>query len=145
MNRVSLEKIAYKIKTIHKLSMKHMERQVPNLTPEQVELLCVLKEGSMNQKDMAKRLHISEATLSVRIKRLVDSGYLVKETSLEDKRYSTVKLSEIGEKEWENLESAFNNTKKLVTEVISDEELVMIDEVVNRVRQHLEDALNNKQ
>ena len=46
---------------------------------------------------MAQYLHISDATLSVRIKRLEEAGYIIREQNPQDKRHSTVRLSKLGE------------------------------------------------
>ena len=57
------------LKILRKLQLKLLSQYCENITPEQVKLLYLIKKEKLKQKEIAQQLHITEATLSVRIKR----------------------------------------------------------------------------
>ena len=93
--KVMIDKVAVLRKVVGKYMMRNF-KDMP-LTGDQSRLLFVIKEHGHSQKEVAQYLHISDATLSVRIKRLEEAGYIIREQNPQDKRHSTVRLSKLGE------------------------------------------------
>lgn len=98
MKYEKLSIIMEELRMVHKLHNKMMSGHCQDITPEQGKLLYLIRNEKMNQKEIAKHLHITEATLSVRIKRLVDSGLVEREVDRNDKRVYSIVLSKKGEK-----------------------------------------------
>lgn len=67
------------------------------LSFNQCSLLYIIDNcKSTNQKEIAKNLHITPATLSVRLQRLEKAGYLKREIDLNDKRNYLLTITKKG-------------------------------------------------
>ena len=75
------------MREVHKMIQKLTSQKCHHLTMEQVKLIFLIGHVHMNQKEKTKKLRITEATLSVRIKRLVDMGLIERKLNEEDKRH----------------------------------------------------------
>ena len=69
--KVMMDKVAVLRKVVGKYMMRNF-KDMP-LTGDQSRLLFVIKEHGHSQKEVAQCLHVSDATLSVRIKRLEEA------------------------------------------------------------------------
>ena len=110
------------VKKLMKLNHKMMNQICSDITPEQGKLLYLIKHKNMSQKEIAQHFHITEATLSVRMKRLVESGWIERKIDDEDKRYYSIVLSSKGEKVMNELEKNKHRFQEIVCKNISQEE-----------------------
>ena len=85
------------MREIHKMIQKLTAQKCHHLTMEQLKLIFLIAHAQMNQKEIAQKLRITEATLSVRIKRLVDMGFIERKLNEDDKRHYYIVLSSQGE------------------------------------------------
>lgn len=69
------------------------------LTRESATLLYLVQKTDLSQAEIAKHLHITQATLSERIKRLERDGYLTRVPDPKDKRKHKLVLNEKAEEE----------------------------------------------
>lgn len=57
---------------------------------------------SLRMKELSEKLGVTTGTLTVMVHRLVSKGFLVKENDTEDKRSYFIKLTELGQEEYDN-------------------------------------------
>ena len=115
-----------------------------DISSNQTHLLFVI--GSVkdcNQKMLAKRLHITPATLSVRIKRLETSGLLTREIDPNDKRNYILKITA---KAQEEVDEAMKNIHQGTLEIFkgfTKEDIDMMTSVVNRLGDNIKKIKEN--
>ena len=122
------------LRMVHKLHNKMMSGHCQDITPEQGKLLYLIRNEKMNQKEIAKHLHITEATLSVRIKRLVDSGLVEREVDRNDKRVYSIVLSKKGEKLMNDMENAIHHYQEVICKGITNEEYESVLKVIHKIQ-----------
>ena len=125
------------LRMVHKLHNKMMSGHCQDITPEQGKLLYLIRNEKMNQKEIAKHLHITEATLSVRIKRLVDSGLVEREV---DRNYSIV-LSKKGEKLMNDMENAIHHYQEVICKGITNEEYESVLKVIHKIQKNIKEEI----
>lgn len=126
---------------LHKTMKKIMTRKVKDigLSLDQCRLLFLLNcDMNINQKKLANALHISEATLSVRLSRLEKSGYIMKKVDEEDKRNFSLELTETGKAVLKDGYMSLNVLMKSMFEGISEEELDMMLVLFNKIKSNIE-------
>ena len=95
-----------------------------NITSAQMIMLVSIHDhGQCKLKTLANERDISPPTATVLIDRLVRSGYVKREASLEDRRVVMVSLTKKGEKNVQNfLSTVRNKWKKILTHLTSKEQ-----------------------
>ena len=133
--KVMIDKVAVLRKVVGKYMMRNF-KDMP-LTGDQSRLLFVIKEHGHSQKEVAQYLHISDATLSVRIKRLEEAGYIIREQNPQDKRHSTVRLSKLGEEYLETCKDKMRHMEEVCSRGLTKEDhdavLHMIDMIIKNM------------
>ena len=93
------------------------------------------------QLDVANHLHITEATLSVRIKRLVDSGLVEREVDRNDKRVYSIVLSKKGEKLMNDMENAIHHYQEVICKGITNEEYESVLKVIHKIQKNIKEEI----
>lgn len=141
MEYEQLNHMINEIKITHKLHQKMMSQYCGELTPEQGKLLYLIQYEKMSQKEIAKLLRITEATLSVRIKRLLDSGWIERETDKDDKRVNSIVLSHKGEELMKTLEQQFHKYKTIMCKGISLEDYETVLRVIHQIQENIREEI----
>ncbi len=136
-----LTMIMEKFREVKQLHCQIINQKKYDLTPEQIRLLFLLSKKEMRQKDLAKLLHIREATLSVRIKRLVEYGYISQKQNMDDKRVSILFLSDDGTMIVKQFYDECLRYRELLCEDITEEEFNVIMNVMHKVENRLREEL----
>lgn len=85
-------------KSCHGLMSVAIKRHNIDISPEQSRLLFMIYHKKVTSpKDLAKKLRIAPATLSVRLQRLESAGYLRREIDSKDKRNYVLEVEPKGE------------------------------------------------
>lgn len=122
------------IKKIADNKVKHLD-----LSFGQCQLLLMIDRcPNMNQKRLAENLHITEATLSVRISRLEKSGYIIKSIDSKDKRKYSLEVSEKGKQFFDKRIEMMNTLNETIFEGISEEELDTVLVLLKKMRSNIE-------
>ena len=100
-----------------------------------------MKYEKLSQKEIAKHLHITEATLSVRIKRLVDSGLVEREVDRNDKRVYSIVLSKKGEKLMNDMENAIHHYQEVICKGITNEEYESVLKVIHKIQKNIKEEI----
>lgn len=133
--------IMEELKTIDKLHHKMMSMHCGDMTPDQGKLLYLIKNKKMNQKELAEHLHITEATLSVRIKRLVESGLVEREVDRNDKRVYSIVLSSKGEKIVNDMDSAIRHYQEIICKGITNEDYEVVLSVIHKIQKNIKEEI----
>lgn len=129
------------LKEVRRLHIQLMLKTCQDITPDQGKLLFSIKEQQMSQRELAKKLHITEATLSVRIKRLVEAGLVERMNDSNDKRVYTIVLSKKGEKLTDHMADGIQRYKKMVSKGITLEEYETILNVIRKLQNNIKEEI----
>lgn len=109
------------------------------ISREQSQLLYTLtEEKSCTQKRLADLLFVSEATLSVRIKRLETIGYVKRTTDKKDRRKFRLSVTAKGKKELLKALDIVDATTHEMLEGFTDKELDFIISIGKRIETNIE-------
>lgn len=92
-----------------------------------------------SQKEIAKELHVSNASMTNSVKRLERNGHLVCRVSKEDRRSHKLRLTEKGKQAREHCIQRFIEMDQAVMEDIQEEELVVFEKVLDAMIEKLKD------
>ena len=95
----------------------------------------------MNQKEIAQRLRITEATLSVRIKRLVDMGLIERKMNEDDKRYYQIILSSKGKAVIGEMKNDFHHVHDVVCKDLTEEDYQAVLKVIKKIKRNLKEEM----
>lgn len=125
-------------KSVQELMSTVSKSNVFGLSPGQYKLLFLIdSEKDMNQKVLAKILHITPATLSVRLQRLEKTGYLSKEVDPNDKRNSILTVTPSG-KELIVLGRGFmENATIRILDGFTYEDILVIKGYIERMKENV--------
>lgn len=125
-------------KSLHDLMNTVAKSNVFGLSPGQYKLLFLIdNEKDMNQKIIAKILHITPATLSVRLQRLEKAGYVSKEMDPNDKRNSILTVTPSGKELIIKGRSIMENATTRVLEGFSYEDILVIKGYIERMKENV--------
>lgn len=141
MNYEKVNHIMEELKVLQKLHCKMMGQLCTEMTPDQAKLLRLIKNDDLSQKDIAKKLYITEATLSVRMKRLVDSGWVAKNAHSKDKRKYQIVLTSKGEEMIHVIDHMIEKYQEAVCQGITDEEYQTILNVILKMQNNLREEI----
>ena len=125
------------MREIHKMIQKLTSQKCHHLTVEQAKLIFLIAHQQMNQKEIAQKLRITEATLSVRIKRLVDMGLIERKLNEDDKRHYYIVLSSQGEAVIDEMKKDFHHVHQIVCKGMTDEDYMAVLNVVKKIKRNL--------
>lgn len=137
----TLENVIEELYSLHKIHKQCVSSKLSEFTLEQGKLLYLIKDKTMNQKDLASALRITEATLSVRIKRLLDAGYIERTVDEHDKRISMIGLSSKGQKEVVDLEKKLTDYYHRLSGEITQEEIDVIIGVIHKMQKNIKEEM----
>lgn len=136
-----LNELMSELKSIRKLHIQLMTKRSGNITPDQGRLLFCIRKQKLSQKELAKQLHITEATLSVRIRRLLDAGLIERVNDRKDKRVYTIVLSEKGERLMDDMEASIRHYQEVICKGITNDECEAILHVVHKLQENLKEEI----
>lgn len=101
----------------------------------------ILKYLSMNdnatQKEIADHLHISPPSVAVSVKRMEETGLIMRVVDSSDARRKNLKLTEKGEKLLELADNYFVRADRAVYNGFSDSELDILGDFLNRMNKNI--------
>ena len=124
--------------TGHRMARRWLDREELYKGDPHLLMLVSMKEGCA-QNELARRLFVTPATLTVMLNRMEKAGLVVRKTAPLDQRsqlvYATKKGRDIGEKTYALLEKAMRRAYEGITE----EELEAYKRVLEKVRKNVEE------
>ena len=101
-------------------------------------LMLLYKNDSMSQKEMARALNLSPATMTVTLKRMEKAGLVLREMDEHDQRILRVHLSEKGREMCETGESRIGVVTAELLEGFTLEEQQQLNEYLGRIARNME-------
>lgn len=125
-------------KALHDLMNTVVRSNVFEVSPGQYQLLFLIHERKdINQKIIAKILHITPATLSVRLQRLEKAGYVSKEVDPSDKRNYILKVNPKGVNMINKGRSIMEDATIRVLEGFSYEDILIIKSYIEKMKNNV--------
>ena len=107
---------------------------VEGLVPSHGDILaCLYKNCKMTMKDIANCIHRTKPTVTVLVDKLEKLGYLKREASDKDSRYTYVILTQKGEDFKTTFEKISNDLNKMLYKNLSPEESELIEKLLRKV------------
>lgn len=101
-------------------------------------LMLLYKNDGMSQKEMARALNLSPATMTVTLKRMEKGGLVLREMDEHDQRILRVHLSEKGREMCETGESRIGVVTAELLEGFTLEEQQQLNEYLGRIARNME-------
>ena len=101
-------------------------------------LMLLYKNDGMSQKEMARALNLSPATMTVTLKRMEKAGLVLREMDEHDQRILQVHLSEKGREMCETGESRIGVVTAELLEGFTLEEQQQLNEYLGRIARNME-------
>lgn len=101
-------------------------------------LMLLYKNDGMSQKEMARALNLSPATMTVTLKRMEKAGLVLREMDEHDQRILRVHLSEKGREMCETGESCIGVVTAELLEGFTLEEQQQLNEYLGRIARNME-------
>ena len=101
-------------------------------------LMLLYKNDGMSQKEMARALNLSPATMTVTLKRMEKAGLVLREMDEHDQRILRVHLSEKGREMCETGESRIGVVTAELLEGFTLEEQQKLNEYLGRIARNME-------
>ncbi len=101
-------------------------------------LMLLYKNDGMSQKEMARALNLSPATMTVTLKRMEKAGLVLREMDEHDQRILRVHLSEKGREMCETGESRIGVVTAELLEGFTLEEQEQLNEYLGRIARNME-------
>lgn len=108
-------------------------------------LMYIAENPKVSQKDIAKRHHVSTATIAVSLKKLENGGYIKRVVDQKDNRFNQICITPRGETVAEKSIRYFRETEERMFEGFAPEELGQLDILLGKIRQNLEQILQEKE
>lgn len=106
----------------------------------QGQLLMILADNpDFNQAQLAKKLEITPATLSVRIKKLEDAGYIQRIESPADKRNYQLEVTPQGLENIAAIKKSFKDMTREIFSCLDETEIETLSGLINKCRNSLKD------
>ncbi len=106
------------------------------LTPVQQLVLAALgEEDGISSSDLGKKVSMDPATLSGMLDRMVEGGWITKESDLDDKRFLRICLTEQARAQLPNITQERHNVNDEILQNLSLEEKVLLKRLLKDLRE----------
>ena len=97
-------------------------------------LVCLYKNGKMTMKDIANSIRRTKPTVTVLVDKLEKLGYIKREASDEDNRFTNIVLTQKGEDFKVIFEKISKDLNKILYQNLSLEESELIEKLLRKVQ-----------
>ncbi|MBR1908566.1 MarR family transcriptional regulator [bacterium] len=116
------------------ITEKLKQNEAGELVPSHGDILAALYiNGKMTMKDIAQKIHRTKPTVTVLVDKLEKSGYVKRETSNKDNRYTYIVLTEKGSEFKPVFEKISSELNELLYKNLSERESIILEELLNKV------------
>ncbi len=96
-------------------------------------LVCLYKNGKMTMKDIADCIHRTKPTVTVLVDKLEKLGYLKREASEKDSRYTNIVLTQKGEDFKPTFEKISKDLNEMLLKNLSENETLLLEELLRKI------------
>ena len=107
--------------------------------PAQHRLLIELSlNPKLTQKELAEKMQVSSATITVCVKKLVNSGLIEKKNQINDNRYNEITITPKGKRIIEKSAQIFEGVTNRMFEGFTEEEISNLENYVKRINDNFD-------
>lgn len=96
-------------------------------------LICLYEQDKMTMKDIADKIHRTRPTVTVLVDKLEKLGYIKREVSEKDNRYTYIYLTKKGQEFKPVFEQISNDLTDMLYKNLSDKEAGILEELLKRI------------
>ena len=96
-------------------------------------LVCLYSQDKMTMKDIADKIHRTRPTVTVLVDKLEKLGYLKREISKEDNRYTYIVLTKKGQEFKPVFEQISNDLTDMLYKNLSDKESDILENLLQKI------------
>lgn len=143
MDYSSLKKAYLTIAKVHEYADRFIieelkKNNIKGLVPSHGEILLWLyQKDKMTMKNIADKIHRSKSTVTVLVGKLEKFGFIKREVSEKDNRYSYISLTKKGQDFKVIFDKITDDTNKKLYQGISDNEYGKLDKILDRVLENI--------
>ena len=101
----------------------------------------IRKNPDCNQVDIAKRLHVTPATIAISTKRMEKAGLLTKRVDEDNLRCKRLVITELGESKCDEAFEQFGRSNEELFKGFAEEELIQLQGYMDRMLRNLAEQL----
>jgi DNA-binding MarR family transcriptional regulator len=148
MATLKIDQIADNLISIHPLLFKSISRPLRNqtsITPGGMYVLGSLKRnGTQSMSDIGKCLSMPKPHVTVIVDKLIEEGYVERQSDPNDRRVVNILLTEKGLEDFENIKQEISENLKIKLSRLSDEEQEILADASQKVREILISILSKE-
>lgn len=121
----------------------HQELDKVGIYSGQAALLMKLnKENGLSQKEIADRLTVKPATITVMLQRMEKTNYIIREKDDIDKRISRIFITDKGREVCDEIKKVHDKFEEECFVNLNEDEILILRTLLMRVRDNLRENLN---
>jgi len=148
MIKLKIDQIAENLITIHPLLYKSISRPMRNqssITPGGMFVLGSLKRyGILSMSDIGKCLSMPKPHITVIVDKLIEEGYVERQSDPKDRRIVNILLSDKGMADFEKIKQTVSENLKSKLVVLNEEELEQLSAASQKVKEILISILSKE-
>ena len=148
MLKLKIDQIAENLITIHPLLYKSISRPMRNqtsITPGGMFVMGSLKRhGILSMSDIGKCLSMPKPHITVIVDKLIEEGYVERQSDPKDRRIVNILLTEKGLTDFEDIKQAVSENLKSKLVILSEEELDQLSAASQKVKEILISILSKE-
>jgi DNA-binding MarR family transcriptional regulator len=126
-----------KIMKMHRCILDEQGKQTGVYRSQHQILMMLSEHSNVSQKEIAKLLFVSTATIAVSVKKLEKAGYITRIVDKEDNRVNQLCLTQKGKDMVGKSREYFRNVEIKMFQGFSDEDLNYMGQVLDRIYNNL--------
>ena len=135
----SLNNLRVLVRSFEAHFRKNMESEDINIGEIPI-LLSIYKDEGLNQIDLVRKFHVTEANISKTTKNLLNKGFIVKKVDVENNTKKLLFLTEKGQEVCESLLELFEDWKNDLKGDIPSEELHAFSKTLEKISNNAESS-----
>ena len=148
MTKLKIDLIADNLISIHPLLFKSISKPLRNqssITPGGMFVLGSLKRhGTLSMSDIGKCLAMPKPHVTVIVDKLIEEGYVERQSDPKDRRIVNILLTERGLADFESIKLAISENLKIKLSALSDDEQNILVTASQQVREILISILSKE-
>lgn len=148
MTTLKIDSIADNLISIHPLLFKSISKPLRNqtsITPGGMFVLGSLKRnGTQSMSDIGKCLSMPKPHVTVIVDKLIEEGYVKRQSDPNDRRVVNILLTEKGLMDFESIKQEISENLKIKLSKLSDEEQEILVDASQKIREILISILSKE-
>ena len=136
--RVCVSSLVAVVRTHRAVVDKQVRMGLPIHRSQHMMLMMIAREKeAVTQKDISRRLDISEAAVTTCLRRLEEQGYITRTPDISDGRLRRICLTDAGREIVKKTEGLFGEIDRRIFTGFSDAEMYTLCNLLDRLRENL--------